>query len=104
MTLRGVLAVPGDGVAAGDELAVALRRVGIVLGGAGKLRLLRRCGGIGGESWMRMAGRGEKGGEEKGGAGRGATARRARKGFRLGAGTREHERGIRVENGRDRSG
>ena len=37
LTLRGVLAVPGDGVAAGDELAVALRRVGIAAWLGGKI-------------------------------------------------------------------
>ena len=37
LTLRGVLAVPRDGVAAGDELAVALRRVGIAAWLGGKI-------------------------------------------------------------------
>jgi hypothetical protein len=52
LTLRGVLDAAGDGVAAEDEFAVALRRVGIGAwrGGNRWLILLRReiCGGIGG--------------------------------------------------------
>jgi hypothetical protein len=77
LTLRGVLAAAGDGVATGDAFAVALRRVGIVASGEGNWMILW--------GWERTLGRNvgcgwrgtETGGEEKGGRGRGGVRSRA---------------------------
>jgi hypothetical protein len=80
-TPRGVLAAAGDGVAAGDAPAVALRRVGIAAW-RGEIPAVtwEMWGELGEEWWVDADGETETGGQEKE-SWRGATARRERKGF-----------------------